>query len=244
MRAVLVHVERDDDVPLHRHRRVRDEPVALDLRDEAPDPRTELDALGVELNRRPERARSPCEFSKLIASGRSAAGSAAPRRACRRPAPRPSARASGGCGGGDAAGVGIRQRQLRLGDWRSRRGSGCRLLAGGAGSGAGPWPRAACSSRALDALGRVAARERQRIGRLRRALGCCAPGDPGPRARRAAAAAGAWTIDARLDEDEARRLAAGGCRLLRGARALRLRSTGNNSRRRQRCTMHVRAGGR
>src|SRR3954453_863545 len=49
-RAVLVDVERDDDVSLVGHRRVRDEPVALHLRDEAADPRTELDAFGVELN--------------------------------------------------------------------------------------------------------------------------------------------------------------------------------------------------
>src|SRR5439155_14247922 len=49
-RALLVHVERDDDVPLHRHRGVRDEPVALHLRDEAANPRSELDALRVELN--------------------------------------------------------------------------------------------------------------------------------------------------------------------------------------------------
>ena len=49
---VLVDVERHDDVAVHRHRRVGDEPVAADLGDEAAQPRPELDALGVELDRR------------------------------------------------------------------------------------------------------------------------------------------------------------------------------------------------
>src|SRR5690606_14946076 len=39
-----------------RHRGVGDEPVALDLRHEAADPRPELDALGVELDRGSEGA--------------------------------------------------------------------------------------------------------------------------------------------------------------------------------------------
>jgi hypothetical protein len=51
-----VHEERDHHAPPHRHRRHRHEPVAADLRDEAADPRAELDALGIELNRRPEAA--------------------------------------------------------------------------------------------------------------------------------------------------------------------------------------------
>src|SRR5687768_5808844 len=51
--AVLVDVEGEDDASPERHRRVRDEPVAPDLRDKAADPGTELDAFGVELDRRP-----------------------------------------------------------------------------------------------------------------------------------------------------------------------------------------------
>src|SRR5207244_3973266 len=43
-----------DDVPLLRHRGVRDEPVALHLRDEPANPRPELDALRVELDFRTE----------------------------------------------------------------------------------------------------------------------------------------------------------------------------------------------
>src|SRR5204862_2187144 len=53
-RPVLVHVERDYDMAAHRHRGIRDEPVALHLGDEAPDPGTELDAFGVELDFRAE----------------------------------------------------------------------------------------------------------------------------------------------------------------------------------------------
>ena len=37
-------------VPFHDHRRLRDEPVALHLRDEPPQPGAEVDALAVELN--------------------------------------------------------------------------------------------------------------------------------------------------------------------------------------------------
>ena len=53
--AVLVDVERDDDVPAHRHHGHRNQPVPLDLLDEPADPRTEFTPLGVELNGRTER---------------------------------------------------------------------------------------------------------------------------------------------------------------------------------------------
>ena len=79
MRPSLCTLNVHHDVPLHRHRRVRDEPVALDLRDEAADPRPELDALGVELDRRAERARRRPADCRRPGSARSAAGCAAPR---------------------------------------------------------------------------------------------------------------------------------------------------------------------
>ena len=47
-------VERQHDVPAHRHRRVGNEPVPPDLRDEAAEPGPELDALRIELDRRGE----------------------------------------------------------------------------------------------------------------------------------------------------------------------------------------------
>ena len=50
--AVLVDVELNDDVAAEAHGGVRDEPVPLHLRHEAPDPRAELHALGIKLNRR------------------------------------------------------------------------------------------------------------------------------------------------------------------------------------------------
>ena len=50
---VLVDVELQHDAAVKRHGRVRHEPVAAHLRDESAQPRPELDALGVELNRRP-----------------------------------------------------------------------------------------------------------------------------------------------------------------------------------------------
>ena len=48
--AVAMDVERDDHVPLHDHRGLRHEPVALHLCDESPQPWAEVDALAVELN--------------------------------------------------------------------------------------------------------------------------------------------------------------------------------------------------
>src|SRR4029453_14905802 len=53
-RSVLVNVERDDDMTSHAHRRIRDQPIALDLCDKAPDPRAKLDTFCIELNLRPE----------------------------------------------------------------------------------------------------------------------------------------------------------------------------------------------
>jgi len=53
--ATLVHVECDDDAALHAHHRgVGNEPVPLDLSDESSNPGAELDALGIELDRRSE----------------------------------------------------------------------------------------------------------------------------------------------------------------------------------------------
>src|SRR5688572_23677743 len=51
-RAVLVNVELQDDAASERHRRRGHEPVPADLRHETAQPRTELDAFGIELNRR------------------------------------------------------------------------------------------------------------------------------------------------------------------------------------------------
>ena len=45
-------VELQDDVTAHHHGGPRNEPVASHLRDEASEPRTELNPLGIELNRR------------------------------------------------------------------------------------------------------------------------------------------------------------------------------------------------
>ncbi len=64
-RPVLLHVECEDDVPLHRHGHIGNDPVTLYLGDEPADPRTELDALRIELNRRAELTRVsllPIEF--------------------------------------------------------------------------------------------------------------------------------------------------------------------------------------
>src|SRR3989304_5972040 len=52
--TVLPDVERDHHVPAEKHRGLRHEPVAPDLRDEAAQPRPELDPFRVELDRRRE----------------------------------------------------------------------------------------------------------------------------------------------------------------------------------------------
>jgi hypothetical protein len=51
-----MHLEAEHDVAAQRHGGVRHEPVAPDLRDEPAQPRSEVDAFRVELNRRPEVA--------------------------------------------------------------------------------------------------------------------------------------------------------------------------------------------
>jgi len=51
---------------LHHHRGGWNEPVPLHLRDEAPDPRAELDALGIELNGRAELTGSALRVVELV----------------------------------------------------------------------------------------------------------------------------------------------------------------------------------
>src|SRR5262249_15385700 len=65
-RAVLVDVERNHHVPLRRHRGVGNQPVAFDLRHETPDPRSELDAFGIELNRRSKGAAALRIFELIL----------------------------------------------------------------------------------------------------------------------------------------------------------------------------------
>ena len=139
--------------PRMRHRRVGHEPVALDLRDEAANPRAELDALGVELNRRPEFVDRRPAGCRTTRAARTSAGRAAPR-----PARRP---AAAGVGGGAVPAA--RRAASRAARVRS---SGC--SAGGAGSGSAPRPlrraprvpprRARPSCRARTAAGSRAAR--------------------------------------------------------------------------------------
>ena len=159
--AVLVDVELQHDAATEGHRRVRHEPVAADLRDEPAQPRAELDALGVELNRGARiRSRRPegCGRSR---SARSVRGSGGRHQAPPAPARRLSATAArrvsaGGstwatCSCGSGAGG------ARVGLHRSLRSSGPLLRCG------------------LGPLGRVPSRERQRILWLLRALRCLCP---------------------------------------------------------------------
>ena len=189
MRSVLVHVERHDHVPAQRHRRVRDEPVALDLRDEAPDPRAELDALGVELDGRAELVAAPARVVEVlvldvlpdvlqrVAKGPAGAGR---RRRHGRPGVGP-ARTRGSPpverepGAALVRGLLLCLLRLCLRLWL-----GLRPIPGRAPAGRAPTPRRAptCSraSTAADWSGWAAAH-------------ASAPGDPGPRARLWAAAA-------------------------------------------------------
>ena len=92
-------VEGDDDVPLHDHRRLWHEPVALHLGDETAQPRAEVDALAVELNEplRVAAARARC---RTTAPGRSAADCAARCQAL--PAPPVSPSRSAGLAAGES----------------------------------------------------------------------------------------------------------------------------------------------
>ena len=189
--------------PLHRHRGVRHEPVALDLRDEAANPRPELDALRVELDRRPELPPPPCGLSNDRAA-RTAAGSAARRPAGR---PAPAARRSRRCCAAPGRPATELQRGLRVGR-RARRCwsvsgllAGCRirrgpcpraLLGGGSSTRSGVLPRANGSG--FVGFG---ARSRRRAPRdpgrtARRARAAWAPGCRGAAARRRSVVLSCW----------------------------------------------------
>ena len=148
--AVAVDDERDDDPAAQRHRRIGHEPVALHLRDEAANPRPELDALGVELNRRPELLAAALLVVERLVSPRTLQVRAAPRPACR---PAAAARGCGCCIAVAALGVWVERAFGRLDRWR-RLGRGLLGRALAARPLLGP---------RLDALGRVAARVRQRV---------------------------------------------------------------------------------
>ena len=161
-----------------RHRRIGNEPVALDLRDEAANPRTELDAFGVELNLGAELPPPPlglsnCRVARSAAGSRSASPSDPPGASDRPPAPF--------CG---SCGRGICSADCDSGSsfWAcSASGSAGASPAAGRCSpvrAADPSPRAACCAQLSTALGRVAARERQRVLRFGRALSARAPCDP------------------------------------------------------------------
>ena len=199
--------------PRIESRRLRHEPVALHLRDEAAQPRPELDTLGVELNRwRPAVLRRPagCRTSR---SARSAADSAAPHRA--RPAARPrrvrAARRMPVSAGGSARAISL----LRL---------------GGAGVGVG-----GLASPAPAPLVSAPLRRARPSCRARTAADSWAPAPaaaPAPaievRQLRRESAARRLQVDARLHEDEPcgfSLLAAAGAALpgaLRAPRALEL----------------------
>ena len=124
-------------------------------------------------------------------------------RAARNVAERPLAPFCGGVGG---RGTGNCIVDCESGSfWRSSGGAGCAFCARWPAAGFGRRPLAArrLALLGLDALGRVAARERQRVGRLRRPLGRLRPSDPCPTARRDRAASAPARSMRGCDEHEA-----------------------------------------
>ena len=168
-----MHEEREDDVSAQRHRRIGHEPVAAHLRDEPANPRPELDALGVELERTELLRLSPFwllndSFWTYFCRFRSASPSDPP-------------------GGGCICGCCIIARrscsavsELRGVRLRRRR---------GAGSGGRARARAALVRPRLDALGELPRAYGSGLRGTRRRARPFAPCDRYPTARRAQAGA-------------------------------------------------------
>ena len=160
------------------------QPVALDLRDEAANPRTELDALGVELNRRTELAAAALRVVELIAlhvalevAERVAERSARRRAATVRAGLRRDGRVgncSADCDSGDFDRAWL----------RSALGAGCVLAAARpTGSGSAPGLARARAAR-LARRARTCCRAKTAAGSSASAHArAIAPGDPGPTAR-------------------------------------------------------------
>ncbi len=171
-------VERHHHVPLHRHCRVGDEPVAANLGDEAPQPRTEVDALRVELDRREVGVGRP---ALLVVEGllpgvllhvADRVGEDPGRRPAHLRLRR--CRASGRRRCWLPGGAATRARLPRWHHPPRRRRLGTLARTGVVG---------------VDLLRRVAARERHRVLRIRPRVPLRRRGDRGPTVRRAAAAA-------------------------------------------------------
>ena len=157
--------------PLQRHRRVGHEPVALHLGDEAAQPRPELDALGVELDRRVELVAAVRVVELLILrvamqvpqrlAERAAGGGRRARRGLLGPAAAPAAACVGSGAARAAAASSAAACVLARLAPAARLGLRGRLRP----------PRPSASRRCgLGQLGRVAAHERLVVGRVRVAL--------------------------------------------------------------------------